>query len=81
MDTYLGDSMDVLKLQLALKKIGCFNGKCDGDLDSNNTKWAIRNFQKQCNMIANGLLDKATVEKLEKLIIWYNEQEKLAYTE
>lgn len=73
--------MDVLKLQLALKKIGCFNGKCDGDLDSNNTKWAIRNFQKHCNMIANGLLDKTTIEKLEKLIEWYTEQEKLSYTE
>lgn len=73
--------MDPLKLQLALKKIGCFIGTCDGDINSNNTKWAIRKFQSECNMIANGLLDKTTVEKLEKLIEWYDERERLAYTE
>lgn len=73
--------MDILKLQLALKKVGCFSGKCDGDMDSNNTKWAIRNFQKNCNMIANGLLDKTTVEKLNKLIEWYEHEEMMSYTE
>lgn len=73
--------MDILKLQLALKKVGCFLGKCDGDLDSNETKWSIRRFQKSQGMIANGLLDKTTVEKLEELIKWYDEQEGLAYTE
>ena len=81
MDKGLDNMIDVLKLQLALKKVGCFTGKCDGDLDSNNTKWAIRNFQKQCNMVANGLLDKTTVEKLEKLIEWYEHEEMMSYTE
>lgn len=73
--------MDILKLQLALKKIGCFIGKCDGNWDSNETKWSIRRFQKQQGMIADGLLDKVTVEKLKALINWYEEEEKLSYTE
>lgn len=73
--------MDILKLQLALKKIGCFVGKCDGDWDSNETKWSICRFQKKCGLISNGLLDKTTVEKLNELITWYEEQEIYAYTE
>lgn len=73
--------MDILKLQLALKKIGCFIGKCDGNWDSNETKWGIRRFQKKCGLISDGLLDKVTVEKLNELINWYEEQEELSYTE
>lgn len=73
--------MDILKLQLALKKVGCFVGKCDGDWNSNETKCSIRRFQNKCGMIANGLLDKTTVEKLEKLINWYEHEEMMAYTE
>ena len=35
--------MDILKLQLALKKAGLFIGRCTGVMD-NNTKWAIIKF-------------------------------------
>ena len=70
------NNIDVVKLQLALKKIKCFTGKCDGIIKSNNTKWAINTFKDKY-----GLNDFELNSKLEQLIKWYEEQEKLSYTE
>lgn len=77
MDKNLGDKMDILKLQLALKKVGLFIGRCTGVMD-NNTKWAIIKFCDRYGIKNN---DELLEMKLNELIRQYEECEMLAYTE
>ncbi len=59
-----GDSgEDVVAMQKLLKAKGYFSGTVDGDYGE-KTKAAIRAFQKDNEMKATGLADKATIRKL-----------------
>ena len=69
--------MDILKLQLALKKAGLFIGRCTGVMD-NDTKWAIIKFCDKYGIKNN---DRLLEMKLNELIRQYEECEMLAYTE
>lgn len=54
---------DVVAMQKLLKAKGYFNGTVDGDYGE-NTKAAVRAFQKDNELKATGLADKATIRKL-----------------
>lgn len=71
------NNIDVVKLQLALKKIRLFIGRCTGVMD-NNTRWAIIKFGDMYGIKDN---EKLLNEKLNDLIHQYEYEEMLAYTE
>lgn len=62
-----GVSMTSKKIQLALKKAGFYKGPVDGKI-GNETKKAIKEFQKANGLRADGVAGKETRLKLRKYL-------------
>ncbi len=59
-----GDQGDAVKrVQRRLQKLGYYSGSIDGDY-GNGTKTAVRDFQKNNGLTANGTVNKKTLNKL-----------------
>jgi len=60
-------SLSPKKIQTALKNAGFYNGKVDGKI-GRQTKKAIKNFQREKGLTADGVAGKATCQKLKKYL-------------
>ncbi|NLO21327.1 MAG: hypothetical protein GX119_04925 [Syntrophomonadaceae bacterium] len=56
---------DVLEIQKMLKKLKLYRAKLDGEYGS-YTEQAVRNFQKQQSLLADGMVGSATLTALQK---------------
>lgn len=59
---------DVKNLQIMLEALGYAPGRTDGYF-SRQTETALKHFQQEVNLEATGILDEATIEKLEQKMI------------
>lgn len=72
--------MNIMKMQLALKKAGFFEGVCDGKWNL-KTEIAVRKLQKAAGLISDGVINEMTGTLLDALIREYEEYEAYAYTD
>ena len=62
---------DVMKIQAILKKIGYYDGDVDGIFGS-ITEAAVKNFQRDNNLIPDGVIGDSTYKALERFWLGYD---------
>lgn len=72
--------MDTETLQAVLKHFGYYKARVDG-IKNRELDIALRQFQKDANLLSLGELDEETLKKLNKLKEQWELDESLAYTE